>query len=109
MTLTPYEQRDVVSTSIKITKAGDGLSKALAVAPVEYHHGDRVFVVLECVCVNVDYPVVKDTDVLNRRHTLETELATPVDEKLVRKVLDAQRAAIADARGEPELPLDDGG
>ncbi len=107
--LHPYEGRDVAQATIRVTNAGDGLSKALAVSPHEYHIGDRVFVVLECETSRVHYDVVKDTDLLVRVHTLRADAGTIVAEDLVRDVLDEQRRKIAEAEGVPELPLDDDG
>lgn len=107
--LSPYEGRDVAQATIRVTNAGDGLSQALAIKPVEYHHGETVHVVLECEVTNVDYPILKDTDLLARRHTLRAGVSTIVDEKLVKKVLEAQRKAIEEAKGIQELPLDGDG
>lgn len=105
--LNPHEGRDVTQATVRVTNAGDGLSDALGVAPVEYHIGDRVFVVLETTCSRVAHELIKDTDVLRRVHTLRADLGTVVDEQLVRGVLDAQTKAIDAARGVPRLPLDD--
>jgi hypothetical protein len=98
---------DVTASAISITKAGVGLSDALDVAPVEYEIGDRVYVVLDTVCVKVAHEEQKDLNELRRVHTLRTTTGTIVDEKVVRKALDAQRRTIAEAQGKAELPLDD--
>jgi hypothetical protein len=105
--LTPFGDRDVLQASIAVTQAGDGLSKALGVKPCEYAIGDRVFVVLQTVVSKVGYDELKESDCLRRVHTLRTELGTIVDEKLVRRVLDAQQKAIDEAKGQGVLDIDD--
>lgn len=107
MTLHAHEGADVVQATIRITRAGDGLSSALAVEPVEYHIGDLVNVVLRCRVGAVQFRPVKDTDVLVRVHTFVTELGTVVDPKLVAAVLDAQERKIEQARGVERLPLEE--
>lgn len=107
MTLHTFDGRDVVTTSVQITNAGDGLSSALTVDPQEFSHGDIVCVVLRCEVTKVGFVPVKDTDVLNRIHTLRTGTATIVDEKLVKKVLDDQERKLELARGVTRLPLGD--
>ena len=97
-TLTPFEDRDVAAASIKITNAGDGLSEALAIAPAEYHQGDRVYVVLETEVAKVTYEPIRKSDDLRRVHTLRAGVGTIVDEALVRKVVETQRKANTLAR-----------
>lgn len=101
-----FEGRDVVSMRVAITNAGDGLSDAMLVDPVELHIGDRVFVVLEGEVTNVKYVKVKDTDVLNRVQTIRAGVATLVEEGLVKGVLDAQRLAIEKAKGIERLDFE---
>lgn len=104
--LTAYEGKDVLSTSVAITGAGDGLSKAMSVEPVELHHGQRVFVVLECTTDKVRYDPVKDTEGLTRVHMLKAGMATLVDEDLVRDALDTQKRKIEAASGIMHLPME---
>jgi hypothetical protein len=103
--LAPFEGRDVLQTSIKVTNAGDGLSDAMAVDPDEYHLGDTVHVVLECIVGRVDYVQINGVDALRRVHTLKAGTATVVDAELVKDVLDAQRLAIEKAKGVARLPF----
>ena len=102
-----FDDRDVVSTSVAITNAGDGLSQAMNVEPRIMHHGDKVVVVLETEVSKVSFAPVKDTDVLNRIHTLRAGVATIVDRKLVAKVLDEQARKIEAAKGVQRLDLED--
>ena len=106
MTLTAYEGLDVMQASIKVTNAGDGLSEAINVDPVEYHVGDVVHVVLRTEVARVSYEPIRDTDVLKRVHTLRARSGTIVEESLVRGVLAAQEIAIERAKGVVRLQLD---
>lgn len=104
--LNPFEGLDVLQASIKVTNAGDGLSDALAVDPVEYHLGQTVHVVLECVVAKVDYQQLNGVEALRRVHSLKAGTATVVSAALVKDVLDAQRLAIEKARGIERLDFD---
>jgi hypothetical protein len=104
--LSKFDGQDVLVSRIKVAKAGDGLSKALEVEPTEFHHGDRVFVVLETVVGQVEFPELKDGVGLARVHRLDTELATIVDSQLVAKLLEEQRKKIAEHEGTPEIDFD---
>lgn len=101
--LTPFDDREVARTSIAITRAGDGLSEALKVAPREFHHGDTVYVVLECTCTRVQFvPFDRDdpSGPLTRVHTLSAGTATIVDEELVRSHISEQAERNLRAREE---------
>lgn len=90
--LSDFDGREVVGATIALTNAGDGLSKAMAVAPAEFHHGDRVYVVIETECAKVRFDKSKDDpNRLLRVHTLKAGVSTVVDETLVAQVLDEQR------------------
>jgi co-chaperonin GroES (HSP10) len=104
--LKSFEDRDVVQSAAKVVNAGDGLSDAMTLEPVEYNVGDRVHLVLETVCTGVSYVPVKDTDVLKRVHTFKTQLGTVVPEKAVSKILNAHRLAVDEARGRGQLPFE---
>ena len=108
--LSPMEGRDVLRSTIKIVRTGDGLSAALAIEPREFHHGEKVYVVVECEVTNIAFPPVKDTDALIRQHVLTAQAATIVEESLVRKVLDDQAerllAAKEAAAGITRLPYE---
>jgi hypothetical protein len=76
--LEPFESIPVIGTSIKITKAGDGLSKSLAIAPSVLHTGDEVFVLLKCEVGPIRMVPVKDADAYTREQTLVAGTATMV-------------------------------
>lgn len=103
-----FDGRKVLATTISLTGAGDGLSKALKIEPREFHHGERVFVVYEAVVAKVGFqPLAEGTEELQRNHTLQAVNATIVDGDLVQKHLDEQaqriQAAIDTARGQVNL------
>lgn len=108
--LEPFDGRDVLRSTIKITNAGDGLSEALKIDPQEFHHGQRLFVVLEVECTKVEYAPIKDTEALSRGHSLRASTAAIVDEVLVKQVIDEQRDRIQAARdaaaGVERIPFD---
>lgn len=105
-----FAGHDVVKSTVAITNAGDGLSKALGVDPTVLDIGDKVFVVLECEVAKIGFaPVDRDTDVLTRIHTLRAGTATLVDEDLVREHLDDQAKRIEEAAGVHRLPMGEDG
>lgn len=104
--LKPFEGTDVSEATIKVTNAGDGLSKALEVEPEAYHEGDRIYVVLETKVAKVTFEPIPDNGTLRRVHTLRAGAGTVVDGELVRDMIQAQKAKIAEAQGVHELDLD---
>jgi hypothetical protein len=107
-TLTPFDDHDVVETTVRIVGVGDGLSEALEVEPVELHHGQIVHIVLRGEVTKITYEPTKAGDELRRVHTVRASFGTIVDQTVVRKVLDAQRKAIDKAKGVNRLPGIDG-
>lgn len=105
--LTKFEGRDVHSTTVSITNAGDGLSKAMKVEPTELHHEQTVHVVLECVVSKIRYDQVDDTDGLQRVHVLKAGRATIIDAALVKAALDEQETKIDEALGNMKLAFTD--
>lgn len=101
-----FEGLDVITSSVAIGNAGDGLSQAMSIAHTQLHHGQTVYVVLECEVVDVQHPKIKNTESLNRKHKLRAGTATLVDKELVISLLDKQRTAINAAKGIQELDLD---
>jgi hypothetical protein len=99
-----FDKKPVLSTGIRITNAGDGLSKALQVDPKVMHHNEKIYVVLETEVTNVAFPPVKDTDGVQRLHTLRAGRSTVVDADLVKELLDAQEERIK-GYSEPALPF----
>lgn len=104
-----FDRRDVIKSTIAVTNAGDGLSKAMAVDPQAMSLRDKVYVVLECEVAKVTFTDIDDTGKVARNHTLKAGDATIVDEDLVRDHLDAMAKRIEEAQGVHRLPLDDDG
>lgn len=106
-----FEGRETIGTRIKITNAGDGLSKALAIEPEELVMGATVYVVLECEVDKIGHERVKDNPrAAVRVQTLKAGTATIVDKAMVAEVLEAQRLKIEQATGVERLdfPAADG-
>jgi hypothetical protein len=104
-----FDRREVIKSTIAVTNAGDGLSKAMGVEPQAMDLGDKVYVVLECEVAKVTFTEVDDTSKLARNHTLKAGDATIVDEDLVREHLDEQSRRIEEASGVHRLPLEEEG
>lgn len=92
--LEPFEGQDVIGAKVAITKAGDGLSDALAVEPTAFPLGSKLYVVLEVTVDKVRYVPVKDTGSLVREHTLAAQGATFVDEELVGGLIDQTKELV---------------
>lgn len=97
LNLTSHDGKMVIATTVAITNAGDGLSKAMKIKPVELHHGQEVCIVLRGRVGPIEY-VPTDTDDPNsplvRKQKIRAGTATLVDEALVKTVLDEQELAI---------------
>lgn len=96
-TLTAFEGRDVLSSTVAIRNAGDGLSKAMSVDPVELHQDQIVYVVIECEVEKIRFDRVPKTEGLERVHMLKAGRATLIDKSVVDAELDAQQRRIDDA------------
>lgn len=114
MTLPAFEGVPVVRSTVRITRAGDGLSEALKLDPVALHHADEVLFVLRGVVSQVNHkPDGSESDVLVRVHTVEAvEIAMVGDgttdalEEILRE--DRERVEKAKREAEGVLTFDDG-
>lgn len=104
-TLTPFDDREVATASIAVTNAGDGLSTALSIDPVEFHIGDIVDVLLRCEVSKVGHVEIKDTQLLNRVHTLKAGVGTIVDREFADAAITAQAQKNEEAKGILSLDL----
>ena len=102
-----FEGFPVLSMTIAVTQAGDGLSKAMSVRPDEMHLGDTVQVLLECEVSKIRYEQVKDTDGVSRVHVLKAGRATIVEGKPFDKALDDMSKKLEAVAGIQRLPLDE--
>lgn len=94
-----FEGKEVTGVQVAISNTGDGLSDAMTVDTVELHHGDTVYVVLECTVNKVRFDPIKDSKALTRVHMLKAGDATIIDEQFVRDALDEQVTRIEAAQG----------
>ena len=104
--LAPYDGRPVIQTPVSITRAGDGLSKAMKVDAVDLHIGQTVTVVLECsTAAHTLEPMDPDdpSSPLIRKQVLRAGRATIVDPALVGDLLDEQQRRIEEAEGKQRL------
>jgi len=102
-----FEGRDVIQASIKVTRAGDGLSKSLTLDPAVFHTGDKVTVALRCEVGSVIMKPIKDTEVYERVHTFIADEAIIIDDALVQKDLTEQRRRLEEKQGIQRLDLED--
>lgn len=89
---TKFESQPITGSSIVITKAGDGLSDALKVDPVELHHGETVYFVLRGKVRSIGFPpeTVRQgipSKNLVRQHTIDTTDIAIVEEAAVAQML----------------------
>jgi hypothetical protein len=102
-----FEGYDVIASTVAIVRAGDGLSQAMEVEPIELAIGDTVRIVLEATVTKIRLERVSgDTLALRRVHVLTAGIATIVDHEWATGVLAAQRIRIEQAKGVQQLPLD---
>lgn len=104
MPLHPFEDRDVLQSSMRITRAGDGLSTALNIDPVEYHVGDRLYVLLECEVAKLTFEEIKDTEAFRRVHVLAAGVGTILDDAYAAGAIAEQKRLNLKAQGIVELP-----
>lgn len=102
MGLPKFEGKVVAESSMRLTNAGDGLSKEMKIAPRALKIGARVAFIGTGVVAHVDHrPVSKQSDLLDRQHTVRAELVTIVDPADVEGPLAAAQERI-DAAEEAE-------
>jgi hypothetical protein len=99
--LPDFEGSPVRRSTVKITRAGDGLSEALKIAPEAFHHGDEVYFVLRGLVTQVNHVPVSPLDAdLIRVHTLVCQDITQVDAADVDVFLDQANERLKLAREE---------
>lgn len=87
-----FEGDEIVGSSVKITKAGDGLTDALAIDPVEFHRGEIVYFVLQGKVRYAGFPPEKkDSAGVLRQHIIDTTDIAIVSEEDVAALLQANR------------------
>ncbi len=104
--LSSFEGLPVRQVGIEIPGAAGGLREAMKIDPAEFHHGDRVYVVLACDVQKVRFDPIDraEPDGDQRRvHVFGVDTATIVEEELVRAHLDAQRERIDKANAQARM------
>lgn len=105
-----FDGKQVLSTSVAVTNAGDGLSQAMKIDPQLLHLGQKHVLVMECEVAKVRFDPIKDTDAVQRVHVLRAGTATLIDHSVVEDVLAVQREKIERAKeaeaGIARLPSD---
>ncbi len=109
--LEAFEGKPVITCTVKITNAGDGLSDALKVDPIELHVNQRVFFVIETEVDAVQFKRVTPAgNDMTRVHVLKTQRITAVDADDVRAYLDDAQEHVRRALAEisdDQLTIDD--
>ena len=106
-----FEGFDVSRVAVAVTNAGDGLSKALGVEPVDLKIGQTVYLAMEAKVVGVNHRTIRiegeDTDLLERVAKLRAQTATIVDAEAVAEAIDVTRRKIEAAAGVGALNFGD--
>ena len=98
-----YDGKPVLTTSVAVTHAGDGLSEALGIAPQQFGIGEKVFLLLETTCLDHRHRPIKDApNSLNLLQRLKAGTATIVTEAFAASHLDEQRRLIQEAKDRAE-------
>lgn len=98
-----FEGSDVTEATLRITKAGDGLSAALDLEPEALHHGERVYYVLEGLVAQVNHvPVKAGSQKLKRVHTVVAQRVAPLAQHQADPILNMEQERIARLRQEQE-------
>lgn len=109
--LKKFEGREVIGAAMKVTRAGDGLSEALSLAPETYRVGEKVTLILEGEIADINYKSVPKTDALQRVHVLRTERIVRIEGDIAKDFFDAEADRLSALRDEKDgvtrLPLDD--
>lgn len=84
--LREFQGRMITKTTIAVRKAGDGLSAAQKVEPVDLKQGDKVYVVLETTVGRVSYKPIEDR-FEEECFDLVCDAATIIDESAVHDAL----------------------
>lgn len=110
--LPSFEGKQVVAAAVKITRAGDGLSEALKVAPEALHDGDEVWFVLKGEVTQVTHRrIAKAEGLLARVHVVEAREIVKVDGVAVLDLMKAEQERILllkeEAAGVTRLDFDD--
>lgn len=103
-----YLGKDIIRTSVKITKAGDGLSKSVGIAPQLFAQGDELMVLLKVKVGQHIHKPIPETECLELVQEFEAITATIVDDKTSARRIAQQENELAKAaekaKGTQRLP-----
>lgn len=103
-----YMGKAVSSTSVKIMKAGDGLSKQLAIAPRVLVPGERYMVLVEGIAGDHTHKLIDKADTWELVQVLNADTVTFVDDKASESKLRKAKDRIAkheeQVKGKARLP-----
>lgn len=107
--LTEFEGTDVIAAGIEISNSAGGLNDAMKVAPVEYHKGQKLRVLLDVEVTKIRFESIKDSDCLRRVHVASATAAMVVADDFGQKEMAANADRIQkmkeDAAGIVRLPM----
>lgn len=93
-----YQDEPVLKTTIKLTKAGDGLSKSLAIAPQLLPIGSKGMLLVAYEVTAHNHKRIKDVEAFEVTQTLEAQTVAVVDDKQSEKKIERQRRALEKAQ-----------
>lgn len=99
----PFGGQSVASVAVKVTNAGDGLSEAMRVDPVDLRFGQRVYQVIEGFVTKAEVMPVTPADPQGDvvvKYTIKAGTSTLVDEGTVIEAIDITRNRILRAQEE---------
>ena len=99
----PFGGQEVASVAVKVTNAGDGLSEAMRVDPVDLRFGQRVYQVIEGFVVKAEVIPANHLDPQGPvviKYTIKAGTSTLVDEGTVIEAIDITRNRILRAQEE---------
>lgn len=89
-----FEGRTVEAIKIIVTRAGDGLSEAMPIAPMILHHEQEGYIVLKFRTTKIRFDPRKDDTGVDRVQILEASAAAFIDEDLVGATLSEMQERI---------------
>lgn len=93
-----YGSRDIIGTALSLRKAGDGLSGVMKAEPRLIEPGERVWIVVEAVCVGVRFDAEDRANPeeggVQRVHILDAEESAFIEEGVVMEALETSREIV---------------
>jgi hypothetical protein len=102
-----FEGHPVLSSAFELPRAGGGLNAAIGIDNLLLHHGDEGYLVIHYGTAKVRFDPIKDTDGVQRVHTLNLLMAAQIDGDYVQDALEKQRIRVEEASGVTRIPYPD--